>query len=116
MTTTCRVVSTAIFNELSLAFHSRQAGRRHHVPHHRRQFRRADDANERFAADHFGDRFVARMLVILFPLDPVLTVLSMSVVPVLFLLIGFFNRRIADVATDVRDADSRRNSREIPLE
>jgi ABC-type multidrug transport system fused ATPase/permease subunit len=47
------------------------------------------------------------MLLILFPLDPVLTLLSMSIIPVLFLSIGFFNRRIADVATDVRDADSR---------
>ena len=36
-----------------------------------------------------------------------LTLLSMSIVPVLFLLIAFFNRRIADVATEVRDADSR---------
>jgi ATP-binding cassette, subfamily B, bacterial len=47
------------------------------------------------------------MLCTLFPLDPVLTLLSLTIVPVLFILIGFFNRRIADVATEVRDADSR---------
>jgi ATP-binding cassette, subfamily B, bacterial len=33
--------------------------------------------------------------------------LSISVVPFLFVLIGYFNRRIAGVATEVRDADSR---------
>ena len=47
------------------------------------------------------------MLLILFPLDPLLTLLSMSIVPVLFVLIALFNRRIADVATEVRDAQSR---------
>ena len=46
------------------------------------------------------------ILVILFPLDPTLTLLSIVVIPPLFVLIGFFNRRIADVATHVRDADS----------
>lgn len=32
------------------------------------------------------------MLLILISLDPVLTALSMSIVPFLFLLIGLFNR------------------------
>src|SRR5438067_710042 len=50
---------------------------------------------------------LAQVFLIAVPLDPVLTMLSMSVVPVLFLLIAFFNRRIADAATEVRDADSR---------
>jgi ATP-binding cassette subfamily B protein/subfamily B ATP-binding cassette protein MsbA len=92
---------------LSLAFHSRQ---------------QVGDIMFRITADSFAVQtmlmngllpiisaivLLAGMLVILFPLDPVLTMLSMSVVPVLFLSIGFFNRRIADVATDVRDADSR---------
>jgi ATP-binding cassette subfamily B protein len=92
---------------LSLAFHSRQ---------------KVGDIMFRITADSFAVQtmlmngllpiisaivLLVGMLVILFPLDPVLTLLSMSVVPVLFLSIGFFNRRIADVATDVRDADSR---------
>jgi ATP-binding cassette subfamily B protein/subfamily B ATP-binding cassette protein MsbA len=92
---------------LSLAFHSRQ---------------QVGDIMFRITADSFAVQtmlmngllpiisaivLLAGMLVILFPLDPVLTILSMSVIPVLFLSIGFFNRRIADVATDVRDADSR---------
>ena len=47
------------------------------------------------------------MLLILFPLDPLLTLLSMSIVPALFILIAIFNRRIADVAAEVRDAQSR---------
>src|SRR5712671_1110294 len=91
---------------LSLTFHSRQKG----------------DIMFRITADSFAVQtmlmngllpiisaivLVAGMLLILFPLDPVLTMLSMSVVPVLFLLIALFNRRIADVATEVRDADSR---------
>ena len=92
---------------LSLAFHSRQ---------------KVGDIMFRITGDSFAVQtmlmngllpiisaivLLAGMLVILFPLDPVLTLLSMSVVPVLFVLIGFFNRRIADVATEVRDADSR---------
>ncbi|MGC2411575.1 MAG: ABC transporter ATP-binding protein [Stellaceae bacterium] len=92
---------------LSLAFHSRQ---------------QVGDIMFRITADSFAVQtmlmngllpiisaivLLAGMLVILVPLDPVLTLLSMSVIPVLFLSIGFFNRRIADVATEVRDADSR---------
>ncbi len=92
---------------LSLAFHSRQ---------------KVGDIMFRITADSFAVQtmlmngllpiisaivLLAGMLLILFPLDPVLTLLSMSIVPVLFVLIALFNRRIADVATEVRDADSR---------
>src|ERR1700730_2993383 len=74
---------------LSLAFHSRQNG----------------DIMFRITADSFAVQtmlmngllpiisaivLVAGMLLILFTLDPVLTMLSMSVVPVLFLLIALF--------------------------
>src|SRR4029077_6814019 len=47
------------------------------------------------------------MLIVLFPMDPLLTVLSLTIVPVLFALIAIFNRKIVDVATEVRDLDSR---------
>ena len=50
---------------------------------------------------------LAGMLFILFPLDPTLTLLALSVVPVLFLLISGFNRKIVDVATEVRTSESR---------
>ena len=92
---------------LSLAFHSRQ---------------KVGDIMFRITGDSFAVQtmlmngvlpiisaivLLAGMLLILFPLDPVLTLLSMSIIPVLFLLVAFFNRRIADVATEVRDAQSR---------
>ena len=47
------------------------------------------------------------MLVVLFPLDPWLTVLGLTIVPPLFVLIAVFNRKIVVVATEVRDLDSR---------
>jgi ATP-binding cassette subfamily B protein/subfamily B ATP-binding cassette protein MsbA len=47
------------------------------------------------------------MLVVLFPLDPVLTMLALTVVPLLFVLISLFNRRIVEVAGDVRTTESR---------
>jgi hypothetical protein len=83
---------------LSLAFHSRQ---------------QVGDIMLRITGDSFAVQtmlmngllpiisaivLLAGMLLILIPLDPVLTMLSMSVVPVLFLLIAFFNRRFADAA------------------
>ena len=92
---------------LSLAFHSRQT---------------VGDIMLRITGDSFAVQsmlmngllpiisatvLLAGMLLILIPLDPVLTLLSMTIVPVLFVLIGFFNRRIADVASEMRDADSR---------
>jgi ATP-binding cassette, subfamily B, bacterial len=50
---------------------------------------------------------LAGMLVVLFPLDPSLTMLALTVVPILFALIAQFNRKIIDVATDVRTTESR---------
>jgi ATP-binding cassette, subfamily B, bacterial len=47
------------------------------------------------------------MLIVLFPIDPMLTLLSLTIVPVLFGIIAGFNRKIVDVATEVRDLDSR---------
>jgi ATP-binding cassette, subfamily B, bacterial len=47
------------------------------------------------------------MLVVLFPLDPGLTLLALTIVPVLFALISLFNRKIVDVATEVRTTESR---------
>ncbi len=47
------------------------------------------------------------MLFILFPLDPSLTWLALTVVPVLFALISGFNRKIVEVATEVRTTESR---------
>ena len=40
-------------------------------------------------------------------MDPTLTLLSLTIVPVLFGVIAAFNRKIVDVATEVRDLDSR---------
>src|ERR1700722_5740918 len=91
---------------LSLAFHSRQ---------------KVGDIMLRITGDSFAVQtmlmngllpiisavvLLAGVLVILFPLAPTLALLSISVVPFLFLLIGFFNRRIAHIATEMRDADS----------
>src|SRR5206468_9314329 len=39
--------------------------------------------------------------------DPTLTLLALAVVPVLFALISGFNRKIIDVATEVRTTESR---------
>jgi ATP-binding cassette, subfamily B, bacterial len=50
---------------------------------------------------------LAGMLMILYPMDPVLTLLSLTIVPALFAVIAAFNRKIVDVATQVRDLDSR---------
>ena len=92
---------------LSLAFHSRQ---------------RVGDLLYRMTSDSFSVQAILMnglmpilsavvllggMLFILIPLDPALTLLSLTLIPMLFLLIIFFNRRIARAATEVRDADSR---------
>jgi ATP-binding cassette subfamily B protein/subfamily B ATP-binding cassette protein MsbA len=97
----------AHLQRLSLAFHSRQ---------------RVGDLLYRVTADSFAVQTVimngalpilsavvllAGMLFVLFPLDPVLTVLALTIVPVLFVLIGLFNKKIVDVATEVRDTESR---------
>jgi len=47
------------------------------------------------------------MLIVLFPIDSTLTLLALTVVPILFALISAFNRKIVEVATEVRDADAR---------
>jgi ATP-binding cassette, subfamily B, bacterial len=97
----------AHLQRLSLAFHSRQ---------------RVGDLLYRITADSFAVQtmimngalpilsalvLLAGMLVVLFPLDPVLTMLALTVVPVLFILISLFNRRIVEIAGDVRTTESR---------
>src|SRR5437763_391241 len=92
---------------LSLAYHSRQ---------------RVGDLMYRVTADSFAVQtmimngvlpilsaliLLAGMLLVLFPIDPLLTALSLTVVPVLFVLISVFNRKIVTVATEVRDLDAR---------
>src|SRR5260370_36127035 len=47
------------------------------------------------------------MLIVLLSLDPTLTLLSLTVVPLLFGLIFGFNRKIVDIATEVRTTESR---------
>jgi ATP-binding cassette subfamily B protein/subfamily B ATP-binding cassette protein MsbA len=97
----------AQLQRLSLAFHSRQA---------------VGDLMYRVTADSFAVQtmimngllpmlsaivlFVG-MLCVLWPLDPLLTLLSLTIVPALFLVIAGFNRKITTVAGEVRDADSR---------
>jgi ATP-binding cassette subfamily B protein/subfamily B ATP-binding cassette protein MsbA len=91
---------------LSLAFHSRQ---------------RVGDLMYRITADSFAVQtmvmngllpilsavvLLAGMLAVLFPLDPTLTLVSLAVVPPLFVLIALFNRKIVEVATDVRERES----------
>src|SRR5215467_1155401 len=97
----------AHLQRLSLAFHSRQ---------------RVGDLLYRVTADSFAVQtmimngalpilsalvLLAGMLVVLFPLDPTLTVLALTVVPVLFALIALFNRKIVQIAGDVRTTESR---------
>ena len=97
----------AHLQRLSLAFHSRQ---------------RVGDLLYRITADSFAVQtmimngalpilsalvLLAGMLVVLFPLDPVLTMLALTVVPVLFVVISLFNRRIIEIAGDVRATESR---------
>jgi ATP-binding cassette, subfamily B, bacterial len=97
----------AHLQRLSLAFHDRQ---------------RVGDLLYRITADSFAVQtmimngalpilsavvLLAGMLIILFPLDPSLTLLALTVVPALFALISGFNRKIVDVATEVRTTESR---------
>jgi ATP-binding cassette, subfamily B, bacterial len=97
----------AHLQRLSLAFHSRQ---------------RVGDLLYRITADSFAVQtmimngalpilsalvLLAGMLVVLFPLDPTLTMLALTVVPVLFALISLFNRKIVEIAGDVRTTESR---------
>jgi ATP-binding cassette, subfamily B, bacterial len=97
----------AHLQRLSLAFHSRQ---------------RVGDLLYRITADSFAVQtmimngvlpilsavvLLCGMLVVLLPLDPVLTLLSLSVVPILFVVISGFNQKIVDIATQVRNTESR---------
>ena len=97
----------AHLQRLSLSFHDRQ---------------RVGDLLYRITSDSFAVQtmimngvlpilsavvLLAGMLVVLFPLDPTLTVLALTVVPALFVLISIFNRKIVDVAATVRIAESR---------
>jgi len=97
----------AHLQRLSLAFHGRQ---------------RVGDLLYRITADSFGVQtmimngalpilsaavLLGGMLVVLLPLDPGLTLLALTVVPVLFVLISVFNRKIVGVAAEVRTTESR---------
>jgi len=97
----------AHLQRLSLAYHGRQ---------------RVGDLLYRITADSFAVQtmimngvlpilsaliLLGGMLIVLFPMDPFLTLLSLAIVPVLFALIAGFNKKIVDVATEVRDLDSR---------
>ncbi len=97
----------AHLQRLSLAYHGRQ---------------RVGDLMYRITADSFAVQtmimngllpilsaliLLAGMLLVLLPIDPFLTVLALTIVPVLFGLISLFNRKIVDIATEVRDLDSR---------
>jgi ATP-binding cassette, subfamily B, bacterial len=91
---------------LSLAFHSRQ---------------RVGDLMYRITADSFAVQtmimngllpilsaivLLAGMLAVLLPLDARLTLVSLTIVPLLFALIAVFNRKISDIATEVRERES----------
>ena len=91
---------------LSLAFHSRQ---------------KVGDLMYRITADSFAVQtmimngllpilsalvLLAGMIAVLWPIDHRLTLVSLTVVPLLFALIAVFNRRIAEVATEVRERES----------
>jgi ATP-binding cassette, subfamily B, bacterial len=97
----------AHLQRLSLAFHGRQ---------------RVGDLLYRITADSFAVQtmimngalpilsaavLLGGMLIVLFPLDPTLTLLALSIIPILFALISGFNRKIVDVATEVRTTESR---------
>ncbi|HXP04080.1 MAG TPA: ABC transporter ATP-binding protein [Stellaceae bacterium] len=46
------------------------------------------------------------MLFVLLPLDPFLTILALSIVPVLFALISSFNKKIVEISTEARERES----------
>ena len=86
----------AHLQRLSLGYHSRQ---------------RVGDLMYRITADSFAVQtmimngllpilsalvLLGGMLIVLFPMDPLLTVLALTIVPVLFALIAAFNRKIVD--------------------
>jgi ATP-binding cassette, subfamily B, bacterial len=96
----------AQLQRLSLAFHSRQ---------------KVGDLMMRVTADSYAVQtmtmngllpilqalvLLGGMIIVLAPIDPLLTLVSFSIVPPLAVLIGMFNRRINRIATSARDADS----------
>ena len=96
----------ARLQRLSLAYHSTQ---------------RVGDLMHRITADAFAVQtmlmngllpilsaliLLAGMLAVLIPMDWKLTLISLTVVPLLFALIGVFNRRIDSVATEVRERET----------
>jgi ATP-binding cassette subfamily B protein/subfamily B ATP-binding cassette protein MsbA len=102
-----RAALYAHLQRLSLAFHSRQ---------------KVGDLMYRVTSDTFAVQTIVMnglmpmlsavvllggMLWILLPMDPLLTLLSLTIVPALFVLILVLNRRIGEMATEVRDADAR---------
>jgi ATP-binding cassette subfamily B protein/subfamily B ATP-binding cassette protein MsbA len=97
----------AHLQRLSLGYHSRQ---------------RVGDLMYRITSDSFAVQtmimnglmpivsaliLLGGMLIVLFPMDPGLTLLALTIVLALFALIAVFNRKIVTVATEVRDLDSR---------
>jgi len=96
----------AHLQRLSLAFHSRQ---------------KVGDLMYRITADSFAVQtmimngllpivsalvLLAGMLAVLLPMDPLLTALSLTIIPALFVVIAIFNRKITAVATEVRERES----------
>ena len=93
-------------HRLSLAFHSRQ---------------KVGDLMYRVTSDSFAVQtmimngvlpilsatiLLAGMVLVLVPIDAVLTLVALTVVPALFVLIALFNRKITTVATEVRERES----------
>ncbi|HXC28029.1 MAG TPA: ABC transporter ATP-binding protein [Stellaceae bacterium] len=91
----------------SLAYHGRQ---------------RVGDLMYRITADSFAVQtmimngllpilsaviLLAGMLVVLFPMDSALTIAALTVVPVLFVLISSFNKKIVSISTEARERESR---------
>jgi len=91
----------------SLAYHGRQ---------------RVGDLMYRITADSFAVQtmimngilpilsaviLLAGMLIVLFPMDAALTVAALTVVPVLFVLISSFNKKIVSISTEARERESR---------
>ena len=96
----------AHLQRLSLAFHSRQ---------------KVGDLMMRITADSYAVQtmvmngllpilqaavMLVGMLIVLLPIDPFLTGVALTIVPLLAILIGFFNRKIDAIATTARDTDS----------
>jgi ATP-binding cassette, subfamily B, bacterial len=96
----------AHLQRLSLAFHSRQ---------------KVGDLMYRITADSFAVQtmimngllpivsalvLLTGMLAVLLPINPLLTALSLTIVPALFVVIALFNRKITSVAAEVRERES----------